>query len=118
MDQRSSDIVDRINRDEEARELIFREAHNFASTTYTAPQVRWVQEHQPELWGRVAHILVAKDFIKFRLTGQQVTDYAEASGTLLFDVEKRAWSDRLFDLFGIPRARFPAVLPSDEIIGQ
>jgi xylulokinase len=47
-----------------------------------------------------------------------VTDYAEASGTLLFDVEKRKWSDQLFDFFGIPRSMSPEALPSDEIIGQ
>ncbi len=118
MDQRSNDIVDRINQDDEAKNLVFQETRNFASTTYTAPQVQWVKDHQPEVWSRVAKILVAKDFIKFKLTGQMVTDYAEASGTLLFDVEKRVWSGRLFEFFGIPRAMFPEVLPSDEIIGQ
>ncbi|MDH7485437.1 MAG: xylulokinase [Anaerolineae bacterium] len=118
MDQRASGIVDDINRDEAARALVFQETRNFATTTYTAPQVRWVQEHQPEVWRRVARILVAKDFIKYRLTGRAVTDYAEASGTLLFDVEKRAWSERMFDLFGIPRTLFPEALPSDEIIGR
>jgi xylulokinase len=118
MDQRSSDIVDRINQDDDSRDLVFQESRNLATTTYTAPQVKWVKEHQPEVWRRTARILVAKDFIKFRLTGQMVTDYAEASGTLLFDVEKRAWSDRLFDFFGFPRSMFPEVLPSDEIIGR
>lgn len=118
MDQRSSEIVDDINQDEEARNLVFQETHNFATTTYTAPQVRWVKEHQPDIWRRVARILVAKDYLKFRLTGQMVTDYAEASGTLLFDVAKRRWSDRLFDFFGFPRSLFPEALPSDEIIGQ
>ena len=118
MDQRSNDIVYQINRDEEAKDLVFRETCNFATTTYTAPQVKWVKEHQPEIWNQVAHILVAKDFIKFKLTGQRVTDFAEASGTLLFDVEKERWSDRMFDFFGFPRLIFPEVLPSDEIIGS
>ncbi|MBC8447349.1 MAG: xylulokinase [Chloroflexi bacterium] len=117
LDQRSSGIVDGINQDDDARALVFQETRNFATTTYTAPQVRWVKDHQPEVWSRVARILVAKDFIKFRLTGQAVTDYAEASGTLLFDVARQAWSDRMFDFFDIPRALFPQVLPSDEIIG-
>jgi xylulokinase len=118
MDQRSSDIVDGINQDKDSRNLVFQETRNFATTTYTAPQVKWVKDHQPDVWGRVARILVAKDFIKFKLTGQMVTDYAEASGTLLFDVEKRVWSDRLFNFFGFPRSLFPEVLPSDEIIGR
>lgn len=118
MDQRSSAIVTELNQDTATRQLIFQESSNLATTTYTAPQVRWVQQHQPELWPKVARILVAKDFLKFRLTGRAVTDYAEASGTLLFDIARQTWSNRLFDLFGIARELFPEVLPSDEIIGQ
>lgn len=118
MDQRSCDMVDRINRDDDARRLVFQETHNFATTTYTAPQVKWVKENQPHVWSRLARVLVAKDFVKFRLTDQMVTDYSEASGSLLFDVKKRAWSDRLFEFFGFPRALLPQVLPSDEIIGR
>ncbi|MBS1253141.1 MAG: Xylulose kinase [Anaerolineales bacterium] len=118
MDQRSSDIVDRINEDDEAKDLVFQETRNFATTTYTAPHMKWVKLHQPDIWRRVTRVLVAKDFIKFTLTGQMVTDYSEASGTLLFDVEKRAWSDRLFEFFGFPRSLFPEVGPSDEIVGH
>ncbi|NTU79878.1 MAG: xylulokinase [Chloroflexales bacterium] len=118
MDQRASAIVAELNQDAATRQLIFQEAHNLATTTYTAPQVSWVRKHQPEVWQKVARILVAKDFLKLRLTSRAVTDYAEASGTLLFDVSKRAWSEPLFDLFAIPRALFPEALPSDELIGQ
>jgi xylulokinase len=117
MDQRTSGIVEAINEDDRAREMVFQETSNIATTTYTAPQVQWVKEHQPDVWRNVNHILIAKDFIKYRLTGRMVTDYSEASGTLLFDVQRRAWSDRLFEAFGIPRALFPEALPSDEIIG-
>ncbi len=118
MDQRACDIVDNIKGDDAARTLVFQETRNFATTTYTAPQVKWVKDHEPDIWSRVRRILVAKDFIKLRLTGEAITDYSEASGTLLFDVEKRAWSDVMFDLFGIPRSLFPEVGPSDEIIGR
>lgn len=118
MDQRSSDIVDSINQDDAAKRLVFQECRNFATTTYTAPQMKWVQAHQPEVWGKVARVLVAKDFVKFKLTGELVTDYAEASGTLLFDVEKRVWSDRLLDFFDFPRSMFPELGPSDEVMGH
>ncbi len=118
MDQRSSQIVSRIQQDDLARELIFRETYNFASTTYTAPQVRWVIENQPEVWEQTASILVAKDYLKYRLTGVKAIDYAEASGTLLFNVGKEAWSQEAFDYFGISRSLFPDVLPSDTIIGR
>ena len=62
-------------------------------------------------------MLVAKDYLKFLLTGEKATDYAEASGTLLFDVAKEAWSEAAFDYFQIPREYFPRLAPSDEIIG-
>jgi xylulokinase len=117
MDQRSRKIVDRINQDDDSKKLVFQETRNFATTTYTAPHLAWVKEHQPEIWSQLARVLVAKDFIKFRLTGHMVTDYSDASGTLLFDVERRVWSDRLVDFFGFPRSLLPEVLPSDEIIG-
>ncbi|MFN2117816.1 MAG: xylulokinase [Candidatus Promineifilaceae bacterium] len=118
MDQRANDIVDRINQDEAAKELIFQETQNFASTTYMAPQMNWVMENEPDLWRQVAHILVAKDFIKFKLTGQMVTDISDASGTLLFNVKDRIWSDPVIDYFGIPRAMLPEVRPSTVIMGQ
>jgi xylulokinase len=117
MDQRSSDIVARINQDQQARSLIFNETSNAATTTYTALHLRWVQENQPEVWSQVRHILIAKDYLKYRLTGQMVTDFAEASGTLVFNVQKETWSQAVFDYFGIPREFFPEVGPSDEIIG-
>lgn len=118
MDQRSGDIVDRIKANPGARSLIFQETSNDVSTTYTALHVRWVQENQPEIWRQVRHILVAKDYLKYKLTGQMVTDYAEASGTLLFDVQRESWSDVAFDYFNIPRKYFPEVLPSDVVIGK
>ncbi len=117
MDQRSSHIVDKINNDLDSKQLVFQETKNFATTTYTALQVKWVKDNQPEVWSQVSHILVAKDFLKYKLTGEMVTDFSEASGTLLFDIEKRVWSDSIFKFFGIPRSFFPEALPSDEIIG-
>ncbi len=118
MDQRSAEIVRRLHEDREACELLFSETANDPSTTYTAPQIRWVQENQPELWSRVQRILLAKDYLKFRITGQQVTDYADASGTLLFNVAEQSWSQPAFDLFGIPRDMLPEVAPCDTIIGE
>ena len=65
MDQRASGIVDRIQQDQAARGLVFSETQNFATTTYTAPQIQWVIENQPEVWQKVSKVLIAKDFIKF-----------------------------------------------------
>lgn len=117
MDQRSEAIVAAINARPDTKDLIFQETKNFATTTYTAPQAAWVKKHQPDIWSRVRHILVAKDFIKYKLTGTMLTDYSEATGTLLFDVKNCVWSDAAFDVFGIPRAYLPDARPSDEIMG-
>lgn len=117
MDQRSQPIVERIRKDEKARQLIFRETLNFPATTYTALHVRWVIENQPEVWAETKSVLVAKDYLKYLLTGEKATDYAEASGTLLFDVGKEAWSEAAYDYFQISRDCFPRAAPSDEIVG-
>ncbi len=117
MDQRSSDIVARIRSDPAGQELLYQETANFPSTTYTALQAKWVQENEPEVWRKTRSILVAKDYLKYRLTGVKATDFAEASGTLLFDVRNERWSAAAFDYFGISPDLFPAVGPSDEIIG-
>lgn len=117
MDQRSSEIVARLHADQAACDLLFEETSNDPSTTYSAPQIQWVQENQPELWSQVEHILLAKDYLKYRLTGEKVTDFADASGTLLFNVGKQAWSQPAFDIFNIPPRLFPDARPCDEIIG-
>ncbi|MBN1148262.1 MAG: xylulokinase [Anaerolineales bacterium] len=117
MDQRSSEIVARIQADQAAWELIYQETANYPSTTYTALQVKWVQENQPEIWRQTRTILVAKDYLKYRLTGVKATDFAEASGTLLFDVRNEHWSAAAYDYFGIPMDLFPTVGPSDDVIG-
>jgi xylulokinase len=118
MDQRSSSIVSRINQNPEVRSLVFQETKNFATTTYTALHMKWVQENQPETWSQVQHILIAKDFLKYRLTGEMVTDYSDAAGTLLFDVEKCRWSENMFDYFGFQLALLPEAQPSHEIVGK
>lgn len=118
MDQRSAEIVARLHNDPQACALLAAETYNDVSTTYSAPQIKWVQENQPEVWERVEHILVAKDYLKYRITGQRATDYADASGTLLFNVSKQEWSQPAFDLFGIPRRMLPDVQPCDTIIGR
>jgi xylulokinase len=117
MDQRTTAIVDRYNKNSVIKQLIFTETANAASTTYSAMHILWVKENQPEIWEKVRTILIAKDYLKFLLTGNKVIDFADASGTLLFDVRKEKWSQAMFDLFEIPRAFLPEVRASDEVIG-
>ena len=118
MDQRSSSIVTRIHQNPDVSSLIFRETKNFATTTYTALHMKWVQEKQPEIWSQVKHVLIAKDFLKYRLTGEMATDYSDAAGTLLFDVESCRWSENMFNYFGFPATLLPDVHASHTIIGD
>ena len=117
MDQRASSIVEQINQDPDSKKLVFQETQNFASTTYTAPHLKWVCVNQPEIWKKISKVLIAKDFIKFKLTGEMVTDVSDASGTMLFSVQDRIWSEEMFKFFGVPRQIFPDVRPSDVIMG-
>jgi xylulokinase len=117
MDQRSSPIVSSINASSREKALVFQETQNVAAATYTAPQLRWIRENEPQVWSRTRHVLVAKDFLKYLLTGELATDFSDASGTLLFDGVRQAWSPAMLELFGIPRGFLPELLPSDQIVG-
>jgi xylulokinase len=90
---------------------------NRALTGFTAPKLLWVRKHEPEVWARVAHILLPKDYVRFRLTGEHAIDAADASGTLLFDVAGRQWSEEVCGALEIPIEWLPRVAESTEIGG-
>jgi xylulokinase len=90
---------------------------NRALPGFTAPKLLWVRKHEPEVWSRIAHLLLPKDYVRFRLTGDRAIDAAEASGTLLFDVAGRRWSEEVCDALEIPLEWLPAVSESTEIGG-
>ncbi len=118
MDQRSHKIVQAITKNQQDAQFIFKMTNNFATTTYTAPQLAWVRKNEPQIWSKVEHVLVAKDYLKFQMTGKMMTDYSEASGTLLFDVGNCRWSEEMFRYFNIPSSFFPEANPSDVIMGE
>jgi xylulokinase len=90
---------------------------NRALPGFTAPKLLWVRKHEPRIWRRVAHVLLPKDYVRFRLTGEHAIDAAEASGTLLFDVAGRRWSDEVCDALEIPLEWLPRVAESTELGG-
>ncbi len=117
MDQRSKDVVERLENDP-GRDFIFEHSLNFPTTTYVLPNLLWLREYEPENYKRVEKVLVAKDYVKYWLTGELLTDYSDASGTLLFDVKSLRWSNELLSHFSIPRTWFPEVRSSTEIVGR
>ena len=99
-------------------ERLIRLTGNRALTGFTAPKLLWLRRHEPDVYGRIAHVLLPKDYVRLRLTGERAIDVADASGTLLFDVARRSWSDEVLDALELPRAWLPRVLESAEPAGQ
>jgi len=90
---------------------------NRALTGFTAPKLLWLRTHEPHVYERIAHVLLPKDYVRLRLTGEHAIDVADASGTLLFDVARRRWSDDVCRLLDIPREWLPRAHESTEIAG-
>jgi xylulokinase len=90
---------------------------NRALTGFTAPKLLWLRRHEPEVYARIAHVLLPKDYVRFRLTGERAIDAADASGTLLFDVAGREWSSEMLDVLELPPDWLPAAHESTEIGG-
>jgi xylulokinase len=90
---------------------------NDALTGFTAPKVLWVRRHEPEIYARAAHILLPKDYIRYRLTGDFAMDKADGSGTLLFDLAARDWSPEVTAALDIPSSWLPSTHEGPEITG-
>jgi xylulokinase len=90
---------------------------NRALTGFTAPKLLWLRRHEPETYGRISHVLLPKDYVRLRLTGEHAIDVADASGTLLFDVANRRWSAEMLDALELDRTWLPRALESPEISG-
>ena len=90
---------------------------NRALTGFTAPKLLWLRGHEPDTYARIRHILLPKDYVRLRLTGEHAIDVADASGTLLFDVAGRRWSEEVCAALDVPLAWLPPVHESTEIAG-
>ena len=90
---------------------------NIAYAGFTAPKLLWMRQEEPELFSRIAHVLLPKDYLNHLLTGAYATDVSDASGTLLFDVARRTWSDEMLALCGLAATQMPRVYESYEPIG-
>lgn len=84
-------------------------------TGFTAPKLLWVEQNEPEVHRSVAGVLLPKDYVRYRLTGERFSDVSDASGTSLFDVAGRRWSDEMLEAVGVPRAWLPQVSESPQV---
>jgi len=87
-------------------------------TNFTLTKFLWVRENEPRNWQRVAHVMLPKDYVRFRLTGERAIDMADASGTLMLDVARRAWSSEVLSKTGIDQASLPALWESPQVCGR
>jgi xylulokinase len=90
---------------------------NRAQPGFTAPKLLWLRRHEPDVFDRVAHVLLPKDYVRLRLFGELATDAADASGTLLFDVAGRRWSDEVLAALELPPEWLPPAAESSEVAG-
>ena len=90
---------------------------NRALTGFTAPKLLWLRNHEPEVYARIRHVLLPKDYARFRRAGEHAIDVADASGTLLFDVAHRRWSEEVLHALELPHEWLPAAYESTEIAG-
>lgn len=116
-DQRTQDECDYLN-NEIGQDKLSLYTGNMALTGFTAPKLLWVRKHEEEIFDRIAHILLPKDYIRYKLTGEFATDVSDASGMLMLDVEKRKWSKEMLDILQINEEVLPKVYESWEVTGK
>jgi xylulokinase len=115
-DQRTAAECDAI-RAAVGRERLIAITGNDALTGFTAPKLVWVRDHEPDIWQRVAHVLLPKDFVRLRLSGEHALDKADGAGTILFDLAARDWSPVILDALGIDPAWMPPTFEGPAVTG-
>lgn len=116
-DQRSTKEVEQIRSKIDDKEFYRITGHRL-SPSYTLEKLMWIRNNQPELFAQIHRCLQPKDYIIYRLTGNYVTDYTDASGTNAFDLEHLCWSDRIFEAAQLSPSIMPPVFPSTHIAGE
>ncbi|AYO29964.1 xylulokinase [Biomaibacter acetigenes] len=116
-DQRTAGECDYITRKLNQANLT-KYTGNKALPGFTAPKILWIKNHNPGIFERITHVLLPKDYIRFKLTGEFATEVSDASGTLMFDVEKRTWSKEMLEFLELPEEALPRCFESYEITGK
>jgi len=116
-DQRTAAQAEAITRRVGAHRLT-EIAGNPALTGFQAPKILWLRDDEPEAYERVACVLLPKDYVRLRLTGDRATDASDASGTLLLDLKERTWSGEILDALEIPAGWLPRVFEGPDRTGQ
>ena len=116
-DQRSQAQVDFVNA-KVGRDKVLEYTANPVLTGFTLPKLLWVRDNEPANFARVKKMLLPKDYVRFKLTGEFASEVSDASGTSVFDVVKRRWSYEMMDALGLDRSILPRCYESSEITGM
>jgi xylulokinase len=109
-----AEITERVGGEDRLRDL----ACNPALEGFTLPKVVWLRNHEPDAFERLATVMLAKDFIRYRLTGAQATEPSDASATLMYDTARLRWSSEILDAVGLSPTIVPHVGGSSEVLGK
>ncbi|MBO3803423.1 MAG: xylulokinase [Candidatus Brockarchaeota archaeon] len=116
-DQRTASQCDEIMR-KFGRKRFIDLTNNVALPGFTAPKILWIRENEPGIYSKIKKVLLPKDYVRFRLTGEFATEVSDASGTVLFDVKRRRWSDEVLEELQIPREMMPDCFESPFLSGE
>lgn len=115
-DGRSTEETDYLN-NVIGKEKLSKLTANIAFAGFTAPKILWVKNNEPDIFEKIAKIMLPKDYISYMLSGNFSTDYSDASGMLLLDVKNKKWSKEMIDICSISEAMLPKLYESYEVIG-
>ncbi len=115
-DQRTQSQCDEIHK-RVGKERFIQITGNVALTGFTAPKILWVKENEPDVYARGRHVLLPKDYIRYKLTDEYAMDKADGAGTVLFDLRSRDWSEDVLSALDIPRAWMPRTFEGTEFTG-
>jgi xylulokinase len=116
-DQRTEDECRWLD-EKVGRDRLLQLTSNPALTNFTLTKLLWVRQHEPDVWSRVRHVLLPKDYVRFRLSGEHAIDVADASGTLMLDVAQRRWSREMLNAVEVDERVLPAVYESPEVCAR
>lgn len=116
-DQRTQSQCDEIHQ-RIGKEKFIQITGNVALTGFTAPKILWVQENEPDVYAKAKHVLLPKDYIRLKLTGEYAMDKADGAGTVLFDLKSRDWSPEVLEALGIDASWMPRTFEGTEFTGQ